>query len=425
MNQSAAECHYEKNEKKGQVLGKDALSVLRAMTPEHITGNIIGKIASSHYYVTDDAQVSDLADDLLFDDSIMAVGVVEKETGHARGIIRRDDLFDMLGKKFGRELYSYKSISEVIIEPQKFHYRSSIVLVTEAIGRHLNNLKTDYYLLVDRNNRFTGIFSSKDLLKYLSDLMQADMFLAKTIQQQIVKEMLYNRYGGCEIVAASRMAQGVGGDFYSVTEQEDNKILLAVCDVSGKGMSAAMISMLLGGTMMYYDFKKGVRDYIKKLNSYIHEYLQNERYITAAFLVYDPKTGVTELFDFGHSYTYLLRGKKFKKIHYAEESIPLGVSNSIEPRSLKFKLKPDDLLVIITDGFEDQKNHRGKVYGMDNMLKSLIKNSGKGLKDICQDVYNEVDTFRENQAQIDDMTLLLLKCTEISNYSPGTGAEPA
>ena len=382
--------------------------VIRKKVPEHLTGNIIGKIVSSFYYIPEDTLISELIDDFLIDDTIPAVGVIDM-SGYTKGIICRIELFDMIGKQFGRDLYSNKKVKDIVTSPEIFHYRTDLFTIAEKLSGALNAYKNNYYLLTDRNNNFAGIFSSNDLRIHLSDLMQKDMGLAKEVQANIVKDLFELHNEKISILGSSKMAGEVGGDYYAVKEIKKNQWLLCVCDVSGKGMSAAMVATLLEGTFMFYDFEKGLLNYIMTLNSYMCCYQKKERFVTGTFIMFNENDGTVELFDMGHSYTYLLRKGSFLKPQKNTGSIPLGVSEDIKPASVKFKFKKNDLLIIFTDGIEDQRNPRGEHYDISRVLKNIKKKNNDDLINIQASLFNDVIQFKENQAQLDDMTLLLLR----------------
>ncbi len=205
------------------------------------------------------------------------------------------------------------------------------------------------------------------------------------------------------------MASEVGGDFYTIKKIDGNRWLLCICDISGKGMSAAMVATLLGGTIIFYDFTAGLRNFLETLNTYINKFLNNERFITGTFIIYDEKDSSVELFDMGHSYTYILRNGKCVKPKSDDKSIPLGITEIINPVPVKFKLKKGDVMVIITDGIEEQINPRGERYGIKRVLNSIAGGMNEKLDSMKHVLFEDIKTFKENQAQSDDMTMILLR----------------
>jgi len=115
-------------------------------------------------------------------------------------------------------------------------------------------------------------------------MTQKEIKLAKDIQLSIIKENTYIKEKDIEFAAATSMAKGLGGDFYTI-KTVNNKHILTLCDVSGKGVSSALISVLLGGLIDFYDFEnEKMSNFIKKLNEHIFDSFNLQKYLTGIFL---------------------------------------------------------------------------------------------------------------------------------------------
>ncbi len=387
---------------------QEQTGVIKQIEKEFFAGQVIGKIASSFYYVKSKVLVSELAEELDHNEDIFAVGVVD-ENDKIMGLIVRQELFDRLGKPFGRDLYTNKPVQSIMEETDAFHFQRNIFSIADELGNKLNDHNTEYYLIYKKNETFGGIFSSKDMLIYLSVMMQKDIALAKRLQSCIVKDVEEKITDHFSIVGSSVMAKGVGGDFYSIQPIEEGRWFFSICDVSGKGMSAALLSVIIGGMESIYNFNYGIENFLISLNEYIFNSFQAEKFITGVFIDFDENTGELSLYDVGHSYFYIFRKNKFIKAKTKINTVPIGITQDFLPEKIKFKLQPDDILILITDGIEEQKNSQGEEYGIKNVQNVFKNNPSVNITEIKDILFQDIRDFRKSQSQHDDMTLIFLQ----------------
>jgi sigma-B regulation protein RsbU (phosphoserine phosphatase) len=205
------------------------------------------------------------------------------------------------------------------------------------------------------------------------------------------------------------MAKGVGGDYYTVRTIGDGNLLLVMCDVSGKGISASLISAILGGMIGLYDFSSGVRKFLVKLNEYITSAFEQDRFISGMFIKFNGTTGECTLYDLGHSMAYLYRGEKLMWLGTAEENLPVGVTRELVPRGARFQLQSGDLLLLCTDGLVEQVDDAKEQYGVRRLISVLKRCAGKDPRGIKDELLSDVARHRGTQPQHDDITLLLLE----------------
>ncbi len=386
----------------------EPLRVINRRDPEQMSGQVIGRIAGSHYYIRDDVRIDDLLKELNGNPAISSVGVVDNN-GTIAGVITRDLFFDILGRPFGRDLYKNKRIDTITFNARHFKSGDNIFSVAEEISSDLMLNRDVHYVLTDNDDRFFGVFTNRDLLIYLSYLTTRDLGFAKNVQSCIINDEMITRNERCDILAATKMAKDVGGDYYTVRRYGETNWFIAVCDVAGKGISAALLSVLLGGINHVFDFGIGVRRYVEKLNDYIYASLKSEKFITGVFADFDDATGQVKIFDAGHSFIFLVRRKKVIHLNGVAENLPIGVSPVYNPVSYRVKLKKNDILVIYTDGIEEQRSPGGAPYGPDRVRDFFTRLDNENLKIIKDSVFHDIRKFRNGQTQDDDMTLFMLR----------------
>jgi sigma-B regulation protein RsbU (phosphoserine phosphatase) len=371
-------------------------------------GEVLGKLCSSAYYVRQSENVDAFANELDKRGDISAVGVVDDE-GRVVGLVVRKELFDILGKTYGRDIFKKRMVKEVMSEARCFDEELSILAAAGILDNELKVLDNRFYVLVNRNNEFTGVFSSKSILIYLSEITQKDLELAHRLQASIVKEEEHFPRDRCEILCVARMARGVGGDFYTVKEYGKGRWVLSLCDVSGKGMSASLLTSILGGMFNSYDFHGGIKPFVRKLNDYILATFELERFITAIIVDFDDRTGELLICDMGHSYIYTCGPGGVKKLNTHKGNVPVGIDGGMEPVLNNYRLAPGETLFLITDGLVEQVDGEGREYGLRRIFERFTGTGGRGgLSAFKSGLLEDIERFRGDEPLSDDLTFVLL-----------------
>ncbi len=378
------------------------------MRPATIHGRVVGSIASSFYCAKMETKIHDLAEWLVNNLSIKAVGVIDG-SGQAKGVIVANELFNILSTKFGRELHFGKTLDAIVRDTQTFNYTENIFGIASEISSSLMNPEPTYFLLTDQTGRFTGIFSTHDVLVYLSDITNKDINLASRVQACVVPKEKSHEENSFRFIAQVKMAKEIGGDFYTIKQYAEDRWLFALCDVSGKGMSAALMSVAIGGMVHLYNFSRGIKNFAASLNEYFYRTFEGEQFVTGIFLDFDKASGKIEICDAGHSMLYLLRGGKIRRFRTKEENPPLGISSDFPSNTGIVSLMPGDIVVVCTDGIEDQKNPAGEKYGLERFLHFVNHKRKSDFAEILQFVFSDIKDFRQNQPQDDDISILLFE----------------
>ncbi len=383
-------------------------SCLQHCTPGNKRRHGVSNIASALYYVHKDVLLEDLVDELNRHATLLAVGVVGDDN-EALGVIVRRELFNILGRSYGDEFSRSKTAASIARHVVTFHYEANIFSIAREIEEELMGDTMEYFMLVDRENRFNGIFSTKDLLVSLAGMTRRDMDTAASIQSGIVNEMMTLDEHNFELTASAQMAQGVGGDFYSVRRIDSSRWFIAIADVSGKGIGAAFLTAVLGALVHSSDFKKGISDFLIKLNEYIEKTFSYEKFLTGLFCTLNEKTGLLNVYDMGHSLLYLHRGGKLLNVKSPHDNLPIGISSDIMPRAGNIKLRENDIIVMATDGVLEQFNSMREEYGFYRLEKVISENADKSLEDIRNSIIEDLNAYKGFEPRHDDVTFILVR----------------
>ena len=384
--------------------------ILRELSPRKVYGMGIGKIVSISSFTLENTGVVELADKLETMPSLQAVGVINQK-GKALGIITRKDLFGLLSRPFGRDVLRKKTVSSLICDVERFNIDDNIFTISEEIEEKVNANTTHYFLLVNDADEFCGIFSGKDMLVFLAEITRRDIALSRKIQTRIVKENDELHKPGFSLSASSVMAKGIGGDFYSYKKFSDSQYLIVLCDVSGKGMAASLLSSQLSGFFNTYPIGNDLDVMITDLNNQLTHSFAGEKFITGIFMIFNEETGQLKIADMGHTHYFKYSGGKRKMLSTSAVNIPLGISTELTVKTFTINLKKDDCFFLMTDGLIEQKNEAGDQFPVQELDKILRTHIGNTAKELNSSILSFFNNFRGSAARQDDVSYIILKYT--------------
>jgi sigma-B regulation protein RsbU (phosphoserine phosphatase) len=210
-------------------------------------------------------------------------------------------------------------------------------------------------------------------------------------------------HGGC------RPAQGVGGDYYDVIPMENGQLGLAIGDVSGKGISAALLMASLRASLrgMTMDGQADLAVLLARVNRLVYESSASNRYATFFFAIYEPGSRLLRYVNAGHNPPYVLRGAC--ELPLEGGGMVIGLLPDAEYREFQMTLQPGDLLLAYTDGISEALNPEEQEWGEERMMDAARRSAPAHAGGILRHIMDEADRFAANAPQHDDMTLLLMK----------------
>jgi sigma-B regulation protein RsbU (phosphoserine phosphatase) len=390
-------------------------TILGEYKPPATYGSVIASIASNFHFIHENAAVAEVSKALKGQDSIYALGVVD-DSGRAWGVVIKSEMKEQLSKPYGNEILGKRPIKVLAKNARSFPWQKNILTVATKIDNEVHQQGNSYFLLHDENQEFAGLFTTKDMLIYLYNNTKNDISLASRIQSAIVPEKLESHLEDIEVLGMGTMAKGVGGDFCVSKMTGPGRYIFAVCDVSGKGIAASLVTTIIGGMFEAYDFKRGLKGFIQTLNDYVLKTFNMEKYLTGVFGEIDLHSGTLSYYDMGHSYLSIFRpGSIFKP----QPSNPfLGFMNTIEPKGKKVKLEENDLIIAFTDGIPEQSNGIGEEYGLQKFDDIVNLHLNDPLHRIKDAILEDHKNFRGDQPKGDDLTLLMFRLLHIPYSHP-------
>lgn len=213
-----------------------------------------------------------------------------------------------------------------------------------------------------------------------------------------------------DLYAAMRPARDVGGDFYDFRRVGADRLLVAVADVSDKGISAAMFMMRAKVTLIGECSGRGGRlgDGVASANRLLCQGEGNEMFVTAWVGLFDFKTGRLSYVSAGHNPPVLRHADGSVVFLSGEPDLPLAAMEDADFTVHETRLSNGDLLFAYTDGVTEASDRSGSLFG-DARLLSAVADAHGGAREACEKVVAEVSAFTSGAPQSDDITVLALR----------------
>jgi serine phosphatase RsbU (regulator of sigma subunit) len=243
-------------------------------------------------------------------------------------------------------------------------------------------------------------------------VMKRDLEIAREIQTWLLPNAP-PPIPGIEMAFSTRPANTVAGDYYDVFRRPNSdRILLAVADVAGKSVPAAMLMATFQASLRTLSVTdSSLLDLVSGLNRYASTNSQGGLRFTTAFLAeYDPATRALTYVNAGHNAPMLCRQSGALE-RLEAGGLPIGIQPAAKYQNDSVALHPGDWLVIFTDGVIEAVNTRGEEYGEARLLSSVARSTGASPPEMMHRVLADLELFVGNTPQHDDVTCLLLKAT--------------
>jgi hypothetical protein len=237
--------------------------------------------------------------------------------------------------------------------------------------------------------------------------LKGDLEVARQIQFGLLPFEPFEK-DGVSICTAMRPANTVGGDYFDVIELGHGRLAVAVGDVAGKGMPAALLMALLQGSLRTLA-SAGLRggELVAKLNAHLCDNIPSNRLITLFYGELDTATGRLAYVNAGHNPPFLLPAAD-PPARLAANAMALGITTETPFASMTVDLGPGDRLLLYTDGVTEAEDVRDREYGearLEGWLRANREAPGRRLIDgVIAEVLEHCGAARPR----DDMTLMCL-----------------
>ena len=237
--------------------------------------------------------------------------------------------------------------------------------------------------------------------------LQQDLLLAEQIQKSFLPRQLPS-VEGIEFVTEYRPAYSVGGDFYDVFWLNYDRLGVFIGDVSGKGVSAALLMARISSDLRLAAMSEiDPARALGHVNRIVLERRQPDIFVTGIYLTLDVKTHQMTLANAGHLPPFIRRrdAGKLERID-GGAGTAIGIFDDAEYEQVALQLEPGDTMVLCTDGVLEATNVAGEQYGFERLEASLGGGHSRSA-DLAARLQKDLREHVGEAAQYDDLTLIV------------------
>ncbi len=238
--------------------------------------------------------------------------------------------------------------------------------------------------------------------------LEHELALARQVQQSMLPRT-FPRIPGYSFAAGSEPARQVGGDFYDVIRLDDDRFALAIADVSGKGMPAALF-MALTRSLLLAEARRTASPaaVLAAVNRLLLELGEPDMFVTIFYGVVEQAAGCLTYSRAGHDRPLLLRDAQAVELQGSGLALGLLEGDRLALSEEQIDLRPGDRLVLYTDGLIDVQAADGRLYDRDRLKNLLQAHSALPPGALCRTVFDHLAAYQGDAEQFDDMTMLIL-----------------
>lgn len=238
-------------------------------------------------------------------------------------------------------------------------------------------------------------------------LAKTELQEGKAIQQSLMPEQS-PKVKGWDIWLFTRSANDVGGDLLDFIQIDENKFGVAVGDVAGKGLSAALLMAKLQSTIraLVYDYPL-LETLGDKLNKIFHRDSPSKIFASLIYVEINCESGNVKFINAGHYPPILARSEKVEQLE--KDAPALGLIKEATFNKQLVSLNQNDFMIIYSDGLTEAKNESGEFFGETKLIEILTNRQPMTSQQLGEKIIVNVDNFIGKIPAHDDLTLAVLK----------------
>jgi sigma-B regulation protein RsbU (phosphoserine phosphatase) len=242
--------------------------------------------------------------------------------------------------------------------------------------------------------------------------LNRELEIAREVQERLFPQRL-PPVPGLDYFGKCRPALGVGGDYYDFLALPGGKLGIAIGDVSGKGIAAALMMASLEASLRA-EAMRGTDDLctlIQSVNHLVFDATAENRYATFFYAQYDPSPRRLTYVNAGHNAPMLFRrsGGGGGPLRLEATGTVVGLLPDPPFQQAGLTLQPGDVLVAYTDGVTEAMNSADEEWGEDGMIATMGRADGVCAAETVERIIGAADSFAAGAQQHDDMTLVVLR----------------
>ncbi len=246
--------------------------------------------------------------------------------------------------------------------------------------------------------------------------LENEISIAHEVQSQLFPRKL-PEVSGIELDASCRPARGVSGDYYDFFPLGTSLLGIALADISGKGISAALLmasvqAALRSQLLLDGNIPASTADIVSRINRHLYMNTTEDRYATFFFALYDSSNGVLRYTNAGHPPPFCISGNQ---VHTLEEGgTVVGVFDDSHYDEGSIQVQPGSLLVVFSDGLVEPENVYGEEFGSRRLAEVALRNRQASTHDIVEALLGSAEEWAGTAEQADDMTVIVARLGKVN-----------
>ena len=243
--------------------------------------------------------------------------------------------------------------------------------------------------------------------------MSREIEIAREVQERLFPQRA-PQVAGLDCCGRCRTALGVGGDYYDFLALPEGRLGVALGDVSGKGIAAALTMASLQASLRADATRAGndIAGLVARVNQMVYDASAEDRYATFFYAEYDPASRHLVYVNGGHCAPMLFRhsgdGGSVERLDHGGGPV-VGLMPDCVYEQAEVSLAPGDLLVIYTDGISEAMNRELDEWGENRLIEAVHTCAGLSAEETIARLMQAADAFASGAPQHDDMTLVVLR----------------
>jgi sigma-B regulation protein RsbU (phosphoserine phosphatase) len=239
---------------------------------------------------------------------------------------------------------------------------------------------------------------------------EAELTFAREVQRALFPRRL-PADRGLEFSGICIPARGISGDYYDVMQLADGRLVFAIADISGKGISAAILMANMQAVLRTLaESNLSPCEVCSRLNYHLIQVTDESKFATFFYAEWNPGSRILRYINAGHHAPILLGASRGQLL--SEGGFPLGLFPNAEFQAAEVELRPRDLLVLYSDGITEASSKSGEEFGDSRLEEVIAKYRDSALIEIQRHVMEAVRAWSGNEPE-DDMTLLIVRAKGI------------
>jgi phosphoserine phosphatase RsbU/P len=276
-----------------------------------------------------------------------------------------------------------------------------------------------YRVRVHRKDQLGSLGESfNEMTSSISDLLaeqrqrqrlEQEITIAREVQEQLFPRSLPS-LPGLQLAAICKPARTVSGDYYDFIRLGPDRIAIALADISGKGIFAALLMASVQAalrSMTSMDGDCGTALLVTRLNNHLFKNTSDDRYATFFYAIYDAASGILTYTNAGHLPPFFLSDGRVQRLD--EGGTVVGLFEDSPYTQGTLKVTPGSILVAFSDGLTEPENVYGEEFGMERLRDEITRQPGVAPHRLAENLIAATEQWAGTPEQADDITIIIAR----------------